>query len=113
MKKVLVVDDDFQVRQTVQEMLKGVVDKVIVAPDAVNALIILKNNPDIEGIVTDYRLPGLSGNDWIEILLSYHKDLPLLVITGYEMVQDKLAEKNVKVLIKPFTQDQLLDALGI
>lgn len=113
MKKILIVEDDFGARRTVEDMLRGVVEEVIAVPDAVNALINLKDHKDIEAIVTDYRLPGLGGKDWIDILRNYHSTMKLVVVSGYEIVKDKLKDDEVKILIKPFTKYQLMELLGL
>jgi len=110
--KILVVDDEFEVRETIKNMLDGTgVDMVSVA-DAVAALLALKDNQDIKVVVSDYRLSGLGGSDWIELLKHYHPEMRLVVITGYEIARDKIAG-IVKVLMKPFTKQQLLMAIGI
>lgn len=108
--KVLVVDDEFGVRETVQKMLSDVASEVKVAADAVSALLTLKDNRDIKAIITDYRMPGLSGMDWVELLKYYHPDVKLVVITGYEVARDKVIGKN-KVLMKPFSREDLLAAI--
>lgn len=110
--KILVIDDEFQVRETIKNMLLDLALEVIFAADAISALLTLKDHSDVHTIVTDYRLPGLGGKDWIDLVRHYHPQKNLVVITGYEVAKDKIADE-VKVLMKPFTRYQLLEAIGI
>lgn len=110
--KVLVIDDEFDVRETVKSMLADLAIEVILVADAISALLTLKDHNDIGTIITDYRLPGLSGKDWIDIVRHYHPDKNVVVITGYDVAREKVAD-TVKVLMKPFTKFQLLEAIGV
>ena len=110
--KILVVDDEFEVRETIKNMLDGTGVDIISVADAVAALLALKDNQDVKVVVSDYRLPGLGGSDWIELVKHYHPEMRLVVITGYEIARDKIAS-IVNVLMKPFTKQQLLMAIGI
>lgn len=110
--KILVIDDEFEVRETIKNMLAEIASEVIQAADAISALLALKDHSDIHTIITDYRLPGLGGKDWIDIIKQYHPEKNLVVITGYEVAKEKIADK-VKVLMKPLNKYQLLEAIGI
>ncbi len=113
MKKILVIDDDFGTRKSVQDMLAGAVAEVLLTPDAVSALLSLKDHPEVEGVISDYRLPGLGGYEWIDLLKHYNPKLNMVVISAYGVIKDKVEEKQLKLLIKPFTKDQLHAALGL
>lgn len=108
--KILIIDDEFEVRETIRNMLKDLSMELILVADAISGLIALKDNSDVNTIISDYRLPGLGGKDWIDLVRHYHPEKKLILITGYELVKDKLAE-GVKILIKPFTKYQLLEAI--
>lgn len=110
--KILVIDDEFEVRETIKSMLTGLALEVLAVADAVSALLKLKDNSDICAIITDYRLPSLGGRDWIDLLKHYHPDKNLVVITGYEVARDNIGD-TVKVLMKPFTKGQLLEVIGL
>lgn len=110
--KILVVDDEFEVRETIKGMLVDIALDVLSVGDAISALLTLKDHSDIKTVITDYRLPGLGGKDWIDIIRHYHPEKNLVVITGYEVARDKIADQ-VKVLMKPFNKYQLLEAIGI
>jgi DNA-binding NtrC family response regulator len=110
--KILVIDDEFEVRETIREMLAEIALDVLLVADAISALLALKDYSDIHTVITDYRLPGLGGEDWIDIIRHYHPEKNLVVITGYEVAKEKVADR-VKVLMKPFDKYQLLEAIGM
>lgn len=110
--KILIVDDEFEVRETIKSMLEGVVSDIVYAADAVSAMLTLKDHEDVHTIITDYRMPGLGGKDWLDMVRYYHPKKNLVVMTGYEVAKDKLAD-SVKVVMKPFTKYQLINAIGI
>lgn len=109
--KILIIDDDFEIHETIKNMLTDIALEILSAADAISALLALKDNKDIHTIITDYRLPNLGGEDWIEIIRNYHPEKNLVVITGYEVAKNKIADQ-VKVLMKPFSKYQLLEAIG-
>lgn len=110
--KILVIDDEFEVRETIKNMLMDLTLEVLLVADAISALLTLKDNRDVHTIITDYRLPGLGGEDWIDLIRHYHPDKNLVLITGYDVARDKFMNQ-LKVLMKPFTKFQLLEAIGI
>lgn len=110
--KILIVDDDFAVRETIKSMLSDIALEILFTADAISALLALKDHKDIHTIITDYRLPSLGGEDWIDLIKNYHPEKNLIVVTGYKVAKDKIADK-VKVLMKPFTKYQLLEAIGV
>jgi len=111
--KILVVDDDFETRESIKNMLTGQRVNVIYTSDTGSALLKLKDNEDIETVITDYRLPGLSGKDWISILRHFYPNMHIIVISGYDIVENILQNEGLKIIKKPFKQYQLLDAIGL
>lgn len=112
MKKILVIDDEFEVRESIKNMLADVGVETVGVSDAISALLTLKDHSDIDIVITDYRLPGLSGKDWIDIIRHYHPEKKVIVITAYDVAKEKVPDK-VKVLMKPFNKSQLLEVLRL
>lgn len=111
--KILLIDDEFEVRETLKSMLNDVGVDAIYASDAVSALLHLKDHGDIKVVITDYRLPGLGGKDWVDLLKHYHPTVDIVVISGYDTAINNLEGEEVKTLKKPFDKHQLLEAIGI
>jgi two-component system, LuxR family, response regulator FixJ len=107
---VHVIDDDEAVRQSLEFLLRaaGVTARTYESASAfLNAL------PTIEAgcIITDVRMPGISGIELLKRLGEMHVKLPVIVITGHGDVP--LAVEAMKVgaadfLEKPFEDEHLL-----
>ena len=111
--KLLVIDDDFEAREAIKNVLMGHNLEILFASDAVTALLKLKDNPDTQTVISDYRMPGLGGKDWIDLLMHYHPNMKIIVVSGYDVAMDKLKEKNLVTIKKPFDKYQLMQAVGI
>ena len=88
---VLVVDDERNIRRTLDLVLGGEGYAVVEAPSAEQALTILESGePPIDLAIIDIMLPGMSG---IELLTKLRHDdgtreLPVIVISGHATVAD-------------------------
>ncbi|WP_379678918.1 response regulator [Massilia consociata] len=61
-------------------------------------------------LVTDYRMPGLSGSELVARLRVANPGLPALVVTAYG-AEVALAEANVRVMNKPLSPADLVEAV--
>ena len=90
-KTVLVVDDEKNIRRTLQLVLEGEGYHVLASENAEQALAILAN-PDIpvDLAIFDVKLPDMSGLEALERVRKDEgtKDTPILVISGHAMVND-------------------------
>jgi two-component system response regulator FixJ len=110
---VHVIDDDEAVRQSLIFLLKTA-EITVAAYDSVTSF--LTTLPQIKSgcIVTDVRMPDISGIDLLRRLREMRSPLPVIVITGHADVP--LAVEAMKFgaldfLEKPFNDDALLDAV--
>lgn len=109
--RVLLVDDNADVRALVARQLKHLgyqVDATADASEFLSKLASVERKYDLA--VVDIRLPGLTGDKIISWLrnseLDHVKNLPVLVITGYvrDVPKDVLEDSlRLQVLEKPFT----------
>lgn len=104
-RKVLIVDDEALVRESLRRYLKAVGYVVIEAADFDHALSAL-GGTSIDAVVLDVRLPGRSGIELLEHLRSDAKlaGLPVLILTGYfpdAAEQALLKELSASVFYKP------------
>jgi two-component system nitrogen regulation response regulator NtrX len=90
-KTVLVVDDEKNIRRTLQLVLEGEGYHVLMSETGASALAILAN-PDIpvDLALLDVKLPDMSGLEALERLRKDEatKDVPILVISGHATVND-------------------------
>ena len=110
---VHVIDDDEAVRQSLAFLFKAVRLPAAVYPDAEAFLSALK---PIQGgcVVTDVRMPGMSGIDLLKRLRELNMLIPVVVITGHADVPlavEAMKHGAVDFLEKPFDDDLLLQAV--
>jgi len=120
-KKVLIVDDE--------EILTWIMSKtlakdrkryeVLVANDCSKALQIMDEVP-IDLVITDIRMPGMSGLDMIEEVRQRHPDTKVIVMTAYgspEIQKEAINRGCLYYLEKPFKIEELrsliLDAIKV
>lgn len=110
--RVLVVDDDSDIRETVALVLERRAATVVAVPDAYQGLALLRAEP-FDVAIVDVLLPGASGIELIERAGSLDTDVPIVVLTGlvrHELV-DKATAAGALVVHKPFSAEELLDAV--
>ena len=108
--KVLVVDDEPEVRKLVAAMLVRNGYRVVSADSGENAIRLFKNNPDTDLLLTDVVAPGMSGPMIADQIAALKADIKVLFMSGYDgtqVVQRYVVEKGYSLLIKPFTMEQL------
>ncbi|MFL5320404.1 MAG: sigma-54-dependent transcriptional regulator [Myxococcaceae bacterium] len=102
--KLLVVDDDKLVLRAVSEVLKRAGHEVVSMGDPLEALTIAKD-PTIDAVVSDVRMPNMSGLDVLKAFKQAQPDVEVILMTGYATVDT--AVEAVKAgafhyLTKPF-----------
>ncbi|MBW8295304.1 response regulator [Sphingopyxis sp.] len=108
---VLVVEDDEDVRATVVEMLSDLGYKVVKAPDADAALIILESGMPIDILFTDVVMPGTLKSP--ELARRARERLPYIAVlftSGYtenSIVHGGKLDVGVELLSKPYTREAL------
>lgn len=108
--KVLVVDDEPEVRKLVAAMLVRNGYRVVSADSGENAIRLFKNNLDADLLLTDVVAPGMSGPMIADQIAVLKPDIKVLFMSGYDgtqVVQRYVVEKGYSLLIKPFTMEQL------
>lgn len=100
---ILVVDDDCAVRETSASMLEDLGYVVIQANGGPEALDVVERHPEVDLMVTDIRMPGMSGLELSDIATAKRHDLPVILISGY-FVPQKI---NHRFLQKPFRTHEL------
>ena len=105
--KILVVDDDPEVREIVAETLVEFGYGVVQAGSGEEALPMLDRRPDIGLVITDVRMPGMSGLELVELAQARSPTLKVIVISGYFLPQPI----SVRFLKKPFHMHELASAV--
>ncbi len=108
--KILIVDDEDYMREVVRQALEGAGFDVDEAADGKTALAMLRQYP-YNVIVTDIRLPGLTGDKILEEALSLFTETIVIVMTGFGNIQsavEAMRKGAYDYLPKPFQLDELV-----
>ena len=104
---ILVVDDEPEVRTIVSEFLEDFGYRVLQASGASDALRLLDSQEEVDLLITDIRMPGLSGIELADIAAARHRDLKIILISGYSVAQPVAR----RFLRKPFRMKDLQAAV--
>lgn len=111
--RILVVDDDDDVRQLSVDVLIDFGYEVGVAKDGADGWEALQAD-SYDLIVTDNKMPRMTGIEMLEKLRSARMELPVIMATGslptYEFVRKPWLTPD-SVLQRPFTPEELLDTV--
>lgn len=81
-KTVLCVDDDSSLLRLIQISLELDGYTVITENDSVAALQLAATSPEIDAVVTDFHMPGLSGDQFCTEIRRVRPNLPILMLTA-------------------------------
>lgn len=109
MPQILVAEDEAMLRLIAVEMLEDAGFTVLQAGDGVEALALLKANPDIALLVSDIKMPRMDGYALVLAGREFKPELKVLLMTGYSQYPppNVPAFKGVATLHKPFNLDRL------
>jgi len=108
-KPILVAEDEALLRILAVEILVDAGFPVFEASDGIEALELLKTNPQIALLVSDIRMPRMDGYALLEAGLALRPDLKVLLMTGYtqEPPRRMVETHEVQILHKPFNLERL------
>lgn len=110
--RILVVDDDLNIRQLCAYTLISFGYQVDTAEDGVTGWQALEDKKDYYNLViTDYRMPRLSGVDLVKKLRAARMDIPVVLASGdipTEEINGNPSLQLAATLLKPFTIGEFL-----
>lgn len=104
--RVLVVDDDAEVRAVVRASLEHLGYEVEDLPDADSALIMLKDRrSDFDLLLTDVMMPRMDGISLLRKVRGFAPELPVVLFSGHVTEEDLWLPDlhDVPLLTKPFS----------
>lgn len=108
---ILIAEDEPDLRELTRIFLEGYGYRVLEASSAEHAIHTAESfNQRIDLLLTDVIMPGMSGSQLAEKILSKRPQIRIVYMTGYTddmVVQHKVLEPGVKLLQKPFTKVDL------
>lgn len=111
-RKVLIVEDDYALREALDDTLSLAKFTTITAKHAEQAIAILEKEKEISMVVSDINMGELSGHDLLKHISANYAHIPVLLMTAYGSVRDSVdAIHNgaVDYLVKPFEPKELVD----
>ena len=110
-ERILVVEDQEDVRKFAVEVLKSRGYTVLASENAEAALeLVMSHTQPIHLLLTDVILPGMNGKDLADRLKSIRPNMEVLFTSGYTrdvIAQHCILEPGIAYLAKPFTPDGL------
>lgn len=110
-KRIVVVEDDLVVRNSVVELLRDQQYEVLEAVDGASAMRLLQDIASIDLLLSDVGLPGPNGRQVADFALERFPDVKIILMTGYAArvaTEHDLLRGNAALLVKPFDADALL-----
>jgi DNA-binding NtrC family response regulator len=110
--RILVVDDEPQVAETLRDILVHEGLQVEVAENGRQALDLLMNGHRFDLIITDMKMPEMDGLELLRHVRQLKENLPVIVLTGYATVENGLEairEGVFNYISKPFSVRLLMN----
>jgi DNA-binding NtrC family response regulator len=108
--RVLIVDDDASQRDLLDSFLRSQGFATVPVASGESALETLQNS-DFDMMISDVRMPGISGLETLRRARERHATLPILMVTAYADIRDAvdaMRDGAVNYLAKPIDLDELL-----
>jgi CheY-like chemotaxis protein len=115
-RRYLLVDDNVAFSENLAEILEGDGAQVVCASGARAALEIVREQPPFHALVTDMRMPVMSGARLVHEIRRVDHGLPAIVVTAYSQEADLAAaraEGLLAVLPKPVPVQRFVELLSL
>jgi CheY-like chemotaxis protein len=110
MPKILVIDDDPYILETIELILKNINYNVELASTGTQALNLIKKE-DFDLVIIDINLPDIKGDEITRFIKERKKDTCIVLMTGYEPLLDDVIREKMDVediLVKPIDPEDLI-----
>lgn len=110
-QKVLIVEDDSEMRGMCVRILSRAGYQATAAPDGAAGLATLREDPTIRCALVDLRLPKMDGAVLLEKIKEFDDSIKVVIMTGHATVKSAVQTMKmgaVDYLVKPFEMDELL-----
>lgn len=109
-KNILIVDDDMAIREAMSEYFSLANFNTYTAANAYETLTFLKNNSNIDIVITDIMMPGMNGLELTDKIKNNY-DSDVIVITGYTedySYEEAITKGASDIVFKPVRFEELL-----
>src|SRR5580704_19715050 len=110
MAKLLIVDDEKNIRQSLTHFLSGCGHEVTAADSAREALDLLAEGAEFDLVLSDWRMAEMNGLELLRAIKEKYPDLVVILMTAYGTIDNAVAAMKAGAydyLTKPFSVDQV------
>ena len=114
MHTILIVADEPNYQIVLSELLRDEGHEVFTADSGIEGLPIIRDT-DLDLVISDMKMPGMDGIEFLAKIKELNKDLPVILITAYAEVEKAVEAMRLGAftyLAKPFSNEQLLAAVN-
>jgi PAS domain S-box-containing protein len=110
--RVLVVDDDKAVLRTTVRMLDALGYAAVPAAFGGEALRLIASGLEIDLVLADFAMPGMTGVDLAETIRATRPDLPVILVTGHGNREALKDFGEARILQKPYAEAELKEKIA-
>jgi CheY-like chemotaxis protein len=107
MKKILLVDDEPAILTVLELLLNKFGYIVVLKSNAESALFLIREGVIVDLIITDYRMPGMNGVEFVRELRRILPSVPVLMLSGDVSVKIEPSLGVFKLINKPVAGEEL------
>jgi response regulator RpfG family c-di-GMP phosphodiesterase len=109
---VLCVDDEENILHALSRVFRKEGCRLITAADGPGGLKMLEQNNDVHLVISDQRMPGMSGTEFLAIVRERYPEIIRIVLTGYtevDAITDAINKGRIyKFILKPWNDQNLI-----
>ncbi|MHB8743146.1 MAG: sigma-54-dependent transcriptional regulator [Sulfuricaulis sp.] len=108
-RTVLIVDDEQNMQAVMRMVLEGVGHHVLIADSGEAALIHIQN-PNLDVVLSDLKMPGMGGEQFVIRCRKERPDVPVIIVTAHGTIRSavkSIHDGAADYLTKPFEPEQL------
>ncbi len=109
METILVVDDEKNYLIVLEALLGPEGFEIVTSPRAIDALDLVRNS-DLDLIIADMKMPGMTGMELLEECKKIKPELPVIIMTAYGTIEtavEAMKKHAYDYITKPFQNEQL------
>ena len=110
---ILIIDDDTSVLETTAVLLREHGYSVISCENAKDAMAKLRENK-VDVVLTDIRMPEVSGIELLEEVRSINMDIPVILMTAYaemDIAISAMGKGAIDFIVKPYKSELLVHSI--
>ncbi len=112
MSRVLIIEDEYNIRLLISKIIESLKLKVTAVESAEKGLHVLATEPAFSLVVTDINLPDMDGIALFETARVLYPHLRVLLVSAYSERLHEAQQKGAQfVLAKPFSRQQLVETV--